>query len=597
MKTKIFLIVFILLTSFSLSADQPSFEESISLTAAETTWLEEGHAVIVRVANWPPYHMSDNDSYRGISVDYISYIFDRLDIDYTLVSYPQKWTDALEALSLKKDIDLILTAKITEERKEHMLFTTEYVAPPWVIFTRDDSHFISGIRDLYGKTVAVQEGFVMQSLLETNYPEILLRPYSGIHATELAIEALAVGEVDAYIGNLATGSFFIKQNDLHNVKIAAPTPFGNHANAMAIRDDWPQLVSIINKGLEAIPEATKNSITDSYFSVRYEHGIQLKDILLVIFIAALIGVTIILCFNRINRRLKREIKKRIYMESSMKEYLSLIDKNIISLSIDMTGMIIEVSAAFCALSGYESDELLGRQFRELWSSNMSDMLYEAIMEKIRSHSVFSGEIEKVSKDGNCFWVDVQLIPFYNLEKTLIGYTSIGQDITDKKKVELLSVTDKLTGLYNRLKLDELLSQEIERARRYGSTFSLILLDIDDFKEVNDNYGHSEGDEVLKKIARRLQSSIRVTDTVYRYGGEEFLILCPETALAKTLIMAEHLRMNASETKFPISPNQTISLGVSTYQQGDSCSSVIDRADEELYKAKRAGKNQVCPKEA
>ncbi len=161
-----------------------------------------------------------------------------------------------------------------------------------------------------------------------------------------------------------------------------------------------------------------------------------------------------------------------------------------------------------------------------------------------------------------------------------------------KELERLSVTDKLTGLYNRLKIDAVLEHEITRSQRFGQPFSLILLDIDHFKSVNDTYGHQAGDLVLIAVASILAGNTRKTDIVGRWGGEEFIVICPQTDEIGVLNLAEGLREKFQAYDFPVAKHKTASFGVTTYRQGDQPKEIVQRVDEALYLAKNNGRNRV-----
>lgn len=160
------------------------------------------------------------------------------------------------------------------------------------------------------------------------------------------------------------------------------------------------------------------------------------------------------------------------------------------------------------------------------------------------------------------------------------------------QLEELFVTDKLTGLYNRHKLDETLISELSRFKRYLTPLSVIIMDIDFFKSINDTYGHQVGDEVLKNIAHLSKNVLRSSDVLGRWGGEEFLFICPETNLESTYILAEKLRSVLEFHKFVNVGNITASFGVTTATIGASSDDLIGQADGALYKAKSKGRNRV-----
>ena len=171
------------------------------------------------------------------------------------------------------------------------------------------------------------------------------------------------------------------------------------------------------------------------------------------------------------------------------------------------------------------------------------------------------------------------------------------DITKlKEKSNLLEYQashDKLTGLFNRNRFDELYEKEIKRARRYNNDLSLILFDIDNFKMINDSYGHQTGDEVLKEIAKIILGNVREQDINVRWGGEEFLILLPQTNLLGAFTVANKIRTSIETNIFTTnSLNITASFGVTQLLENDDESSFITRSDKFLYEAKKTGKNKV-----
>lgn len=153
-------------------------------------------------------------------------------------------------------------------------------------------------------------------------------------------------------------------------------------------------------------------------------------------------------------------------------------------------------------------------------------------------------------------------------------------------------TDQLTGIYNRHKAGVVLDQEYRRAQRYGRPLSLIMIDIDDFKQINDRFGHQVGDDVLIKTTRVVQPVIRETDWFVRWGGEEFLIICPETGLTGTAEIAERLRVAVANASILDQRPVTISVGVACHVNNDTLETLLDCADKALYQAKSQGKNQT-----
>ena len=160
------------------------------------------------------------------------------------------------------------------------------------------------------------------------------------------------------------------------------------------------------------------------------------------------------------------------------------------------------------------------------------------------------------------------------------------------ELKKLASTDSLTQAYNRTKFDEILSKETERARRYDHSLSVVLFDIDHFKKVNDTYGHLAGDQVLKTIVDITRKNIREIDYLIRWGGEEFMIILPETGLDKAEELAERIRQIIEIHQFNEIGKVTVSFGVAQLRKSDSEKTFIKRSDDALYKAKINGRNRV-----
>jgi diguanylate cyclase (GGDEF)-like protein len=164
--------------------------------------------------------------------------------------------------------------------------------------------------------------------------------------------------------------------------------------------------------------------------------------------------------------------------------------------------------------------------------------------------------------------------------------------------QLMSITDPLTGLLNRRYLEERLTEELNRSKRYNYSMSCLMIDIDDFKNYNDRNGHQAGDLALKITAHSLKAALRSADIACRYGGEEFCILLPQTSVTEAGVIAERMRLKVTETDYPYGKSQptgtvSISIGISTFARNiDTAESVIAAADRALYNAKRKGKNRL-----
>lgn len=164
----------------------------------------------------------------------------------------------------------------------------------------------------------------------------------------------------------------------------------------------------------------------------------------------------------------------------------------------------------------------------------------------------------------------------------------------QSELEKLSITDALTGLSNRRRIDEIMKKEVEKRNRLQFPLTFVILDIDDFKKINDKYGHLKGDDVLRQIAKIIAKNIRIYDSVGRWGGEEFCLILPQTSLNNALVILERLRKTIENTKHDIDEVVTCSFGVcSTENEKISQTQLIKKADLSLYQAKKEGKNKIC----
>ncbi len=298
------------------------FSESgvdIKFSDNEENWLQKGYLVHARVASVPPLHFFDGN-YKGMSVDYLNLISKRAGFNVKYVK-GISWSDALTFIKRHQTVDLLLTAKNESSRQNDMVFTNDYLLMPWVIYSREKGEYFGTIDDLKNKEVSVERDFVMHKKLVSQFPDIKLVVTDN---SKKALEAVATGKADAYIGNLTISNYIIQQNNFNNIKIAAPTPFGNHNQAMAIRNDWPELASIITKTFESMTPEEHAAIRNKWLSIKYEYGISKWDIIKWVVSITLVSLIVLSIIVIWNRRLNSEIKSRILAEKHVKA--SLLEK-------------------------------------------------------------------------------------------------------------------------------------------------------------------------------------------------------------------------------------------------------------------------------
>lgn len=320
--------IFLLLPVLKLLADPVSASEErrgylhydleIDLTVEEQEWLDNHKSIRVSgPLNFPPFHyFNDNSIAEGIASEYMKVLFHNLNIE--MITEPDlSWPEVLNRTK-EKELDIISCSAKSVDREEYLLFTTPHLSFPLIIISRDDSPFIGGLEDLENLNVALVRKNIISDWLERD--NITVNPYPTENPME-SLEAVSLGEADAYIGNLATCSYLIHKKGLANLKVAAPTDYGYYNLYIAVRDDWPELVSILNKGLESISSRQHSEIRNEWLSIKYEHGIRMSDIIIVIVIVLGISGMIVSYILQWNRKLSREITKR---KKSEKELMNAI---------------------------------------------------------------------------------------------------------------------------------------------------------------------------------------------------------------------------------------------------------------------------------
>lgn len=271
---------------------------------------------------------------------------------------------------------------------------------------------------------------------------------------------------------------------------------------------------------------------------------------------------------------------------------------------DEKNRILQINPAFTEITGYTLEDIKGKNPNILSSGQHDRTFYQTLWRSLKETGHWSGEIWNRRKSGEVYpeWLSINVVR--DKDGKVINHQAIFSDITSRKQEEArllqLANYDALTGLPNRLLFHDRLRQARETACRDMKSFAVLFIDLDYFKEVNDGLGHAAGDTVLQTVAKRLQSCVRTTDTVSRYGGDEFLIILQDvnsyseiTVIVEKIIQAVSQIINISNKTVNISA----SVGVSLRNADQACSTkndaelanVIEQADKMMYEAKQAGR--------
>ena len=262
--------------------------------------------------------------------------------------------------------------------------------------------------------------------------------------------------------------------------------------------------------------------------------------------------------------------------------------------------IVYVNPAFEKLMGYRAEEVIGESPRLLHGPNTDRQTRYRIRKAILHGKPIRTELLKYGKDGQARWLDMNIVPLQDDSGEIKYFASIERDLTRYKKMERqlanMALFDSLTGALSRAAYLQHAEKEFKRSKRYNRPLSTIMIDIDHFKKINDQYGHAAGDHVLQIFVEAIEEEIRGPDAIGRIGGEEFALLMPDTPLKSAAHLAERVRQRI--TKYPYIAGKmlievTASLGVAVMEEEDAnYKAMLQRADEALYTAKHSGRNRV-----
>lgn len=306
-----------------------------------------------------------------------------------------------------------------------------------------------------------------------------------------------------------------------------------------------------------------------------------------------------------------DITKRLQLEQRLHDALNLKHKIIADSPIGITtykasGRCVMANAAAARIIGASVEQLLHQNFKTIPSWSQYGLLPLA-EEALSTGQSKCAEIYMVTTFGAEIWLNAHFTPFHSGGEQHLLF--MAEDISERKRMEsdlrTLATMDALTGIYNRRTIIEIGNNELARCNRYGQPLSLLMLDIDHFKHVNDTYSHAVGDQALRQLAAECNELLRSIDSLGRLGGEEFLVILPQTNLGDAQTAAERLRQAVAEQPIQsdgLSFNITISIGVSDCCPSDAdIETAIHRADIAMYRAKENGRNRVelepCPSSA
>ena len=559
-----------------------SFYEEIKLSQIEHDYLSKNKTINYCVnSNFMPIERINNNSVLGITSDYINIFKEKLNINFNQIEI-ESTKDGLNKL-LTKECDLVTFVQNSDNTNKLVNLSNSHLSFPFVLVTKIDKTFISSLNSLNGKRIAY---------VDDTYKEILIKAYPQIEFVKVdslkqGLKKVKNDEFFGLVEILPVVGHEIQKDFSNSLKISKEI-FNNAYFSMATSKDNIILNDILNKLFSSISNENKDSINNNWISVNYEKMVDYEKVL----IAGMVFLLIIFIISLKNRQINN-------INSQMKKYIKIVDENVLTSSTDLDGNITYASEAFCEISGYTKDELIGQNHRIIRHSDMKESTYKELWETITSGKTWKGEIKNKKKNGDYYWVKASISPVFDNKEEIISYTAVREDITDKKIIEEISITDGLTNIYNRRYFDEIFPKIINEAKRKNELVAFVFMDIDHFKQYNDNYGHQKGDEVLINFAACLKQSLhRSSDYTFRLGGEEFAVVYQMETKEKAVEFANNLRKNIENLKIEhkyssVSSYITASMGLICKNANEIViDEIYKQADDLLYQAKRSGRNQV-----
>ena len=298
--------------------------------------------------------------------------------------------------------------------------------------------------------------------------------------------------------------------------------------------------------------------------------------------------------------LRHELNRnRELMSRLMGKVFENADEGVIITAPDAT--IISVNKAFTQVTGYRADEVIGQTPKVLRSGRQEENFYRHMWDQLLTHGQWQGEIWNRNKAGEEYLEWLSIAAVRDEQGELSHYVAVFSDITLEKENEnrlhKLAHYDQLTGLPNRILFNERLAYALTQAARNRSRVAVMFLDLDGFKPINDTLGHAAGDQLLQEVAQRLKQGLRASDTVARFGGDEFTIVLPEVDERHSISLIAQKISDTISTPYQLGEHQvsvTTSIGVGLYpEDASTVPDLIHHADHAMYQAKRQGKNRYC----
>jgi diguanylate cyclase (GGDEF)-like protein/PAS domain S-box-containing protein len=598
--------------------EPPKPEQHPELTETERDWINDHQPIRIAFdGQFPPYSFLDESgAVAGIAYDTMQLLSQKLGLNF-IIDERTDWQDIYPA-AVNKKVDVVATMVDRPERHKYFLFTSPYVFKSLVIVTHKNNKAIKKRSDLEGKTVALVEGYQYSQRILKEFPNITPFYVSDIRESLSAVESQ---NAEVAITFFAATHYYQNKYLLSALKVATFYDQNSANDSIAIRNDWPVLQTILQKGLKAISQNEMQAIRNKWLpqlEVTVDYDLLFK------IAASFVSVLIIMLLwirqikhqnfyiqkarnnllevnselNLLKNNLEQQVEKRTkQLQSSEKKYRSLVEnlsEKYFFYQHDSNGIFTYLSPSIHNILGYSINEFLNHYSTYLTDNAENAKIDEYTKKCLSGTKTPAYELEIYHRDGHKCWLEVMENPIFDKSGNCIGVEGLAHDITllkqTRERLNWLSYYDDLTRLANRRLFNDRFEQTLTRARRQKEQVALLFMDVDRFKMVNDTLGHAAGDIVLQETANRLQQQLRDSDMAARMGGDEFTVILPNTDKAAALIVTEKI-IDSLAQPYILNNQQFIlgsSIGITIFPQDDTnAETLLQLADSAMYEAKKS----------
>lgn len=620
----------------------------INLSAREKSWLAKHKSIKIAFdGSMPPYSfINKSNEYEGIAIDIFDILSQRLGVHFQTTK-ETNWKKLYKKAARRK-IDVVATMVNRPERQFWFNFTQPYIKKSLVILTRKNDSSIAKRSDLAGKKVALLKDYQYSHEAIKEFPSI--KPFY-VNSMQDGLNLVSQEKTDAAIIFSASAHYLQNKYQLDELEFVDFYDRNSTDESIAVRKDWPMLASILQKGLDSISEKEISSIYTQWVAppapnstaalvttpkepppgqpIANTHTLPkptmpvvkvdtagLKPDLSLEVLASFLGLLLLIYnqnkkiklanvnaenANRIVQQLQCDIDNLLtnrraelsYHEHTFRSLIENQNTEYFFYQYDCDGQFTYISPSIALILGYTPDDFKQHYRKYLTDNPVNLKVPSFIQDCTQGIPNPPYQIEIYDSKGLVHWLEVSDSPVYDDYGICTGVDGVMHEITARKEAAdhlvWLSYYDELTGLANRRLFMDRLQQSINLTLRKNLSFSLLFLDLDQFKTVNDTMGHSTGDEVLKEAANRLLSALRDSDVAARFGGDEFALLLPETSREASVLVAEKI-IKSLKNAYVFGEqliNLGVSIGIAVYpEDGNNCEALIKQADSAMYYAKK-----------